>query len=358
MKHNGKDQLLHGHLKKIKFDMKKFIIILVVPIILFSACKNDNNFKVDISDIDVDIKVKQFEKDLFKFNLDSSDFHLNIYQENYGDFFKLYNSHIIELGNSEDEFYPQALHEFLRYWKPKEIPMILETEFPNIEAEQLPQIEIALKHYKYYFPENNIPELNTYFSSFGLSVVMLDSVIGLGLDKYLGKHNSDVYDKVGYSQYQKRRMIKEMIPVDIIRLVAESDYPYETEISDNFLDNMIYEGKMQYYLNCMLPETADTLKWRYTGKQLEWAEKHEQKIWNYIAERKLLFSTNKMEIRKFMGDGPYTTVFTDISAPRAGAFIGFKIVESYMEHNSELSLKDLLEEKDIRRILAGAKYNP
>lgn len=315
-------------------------------------------YLVDVSDIDVSINVKHFEKDLFKFNIDSSEYYLNFYKQNYGTFFKLYNSQIIEIGNPDDDFYPQALNDFLRYWKPKEISIILENEFPDFESEQLPEIETAFKHYKYYFPEKHIPDLYTCFSSFGYSVVMLDSIVGLGLDKYLGKHNSDVYDKVGYSQYQKRRMIKEMIPVDIMRSVAESDYPYETEVSDNFLDNMIYEGKMQYYLNCMLPKTADTLKWRYTGKQLAWAEKYEQKIWNYIAERKLLFSTNKMEIRKFTGDGPYTTVFTDISAPRAGAFIGFKIVESYMMNNPELSLQDLLEEKDIRKLLAGAKYNP
>ncbi|MCF6364877.1 MAG: hypothetical protein L3J35_01615 [Bacteroidales bacterium] len=338
--------------------MKQISFIFLLSAILISSCKNNSKYNVDISDINVEIKVMRFEKDLFKFNLDSADFYVNEYEQKYGEFFKLYNSQVIGTGDSEDEYYAQNLNEFLRYWKPKEINIIIENEFSDFEKDQLPVIEETFKYYKYYFPENHVPELITYFSSFGYSVVMLDSTVGLGLDKYLGLHNSDVYDKVGYSRYQKRRMIKEMIPVDIMRLMAESDYPYDPEESDNFLDNIIYEGKMQYYLNCMLPKTADTLKWRYTKKQLAWATKHEQKIWNYIAERKLLFSTDKLEIRKFTGEGPYTSVFTDISAPRAGAFIGYKIVESYMKHNFQTGLKELLEEKDARKILSGAKYSP
>ena len=211
---------------------------------------------------------------------------------------------------------------------------------------------------KYYFPEDTVPEIYTFFSSFGYSVVSLDGIVGLALDKYLGKKFYYLYDKVGWSNYQKRRMIKKIIPVDIMQSVAVSDFPYDTENGDNLLRKMIYEGKIQYYLNCMLPEVADTLKWRYTKRQLHWAEKYENKIWSYIVEQKLLFSSEQSEIRKLTGDGPYTSAFTDVSAPRAGSFIGYKIVEKYMKNNKNISLKELMEEKDERKILAGAKYNP
>jgi hypothetical protein len=327
--------------------------------VLFNfSCKEADTFSVDVSDIDLKIKVTRFEKEIFKYKIDSSEFYITNYKNKFGEFFKLYNNQIIEIGDADETYYPSALNEFLNYWVPKEIPQILEAEFKSFDFEQIPAIESAYKHYKYYFPEKIIPEIYTYFSSFGYSVVTLDSIQGIGLDKYLGVQNFDIYDKVGYSQYQKSRMTKEMIPVDLIRSLAESDFPYEPELSDNLLDNMIYEGKMQYVLNCMLPKTADTLKWRYTGSQLNWANKHEKKIWNYLVEQKLLYSTDKSEIRKFVGDGPFTTVFTDVSAPRAGAFIGYKIVESYMKNNSDINLKTLLDEKNSGNILSKAKYNP
>lgn len=338
--------------------MKYFFISIFLLTLIFFSCKNNNKHTIDVSDIEVNIKTKHFEKDLFKFNVDSSNYYLTLYKQKYGEFFKLFNYQVVEMGSSEDKNYPENLDLYIRYWQIEEIPKILAEEFLNFEQEQFPEIEEAFKHYKYYFPENYIPELYTFFSSFGYSVVTLDSIIGLGIDKYLGKKYFHLYDKVGWSSYQKRRMHKEMIPVDIMRSMAESDYPYEATESDNLLDNMIYEGKVQYYLNCMLPKVPDTLKWRYTGKQLAWANKHENKIWGYIAEQKLLFSTDKTETGKFVGDGPYTSIFTDVSAPRAGAYVGFKIVDAYMENNKEITLKQLMEEKESRMILAKAKYNP
>ncbi len=339
--------------------MKKNILsAVVIGIVFLASCKNNNRFDVDVSDINVEIKTKHFEKDLFKFNIDSADVYVKSYRQKYGEFFKLFNYQVTEIGSSEDNTYPENLDMFVRYWKTEHIPELLDSVFPNFETEQVPEIKKAFQHYKYYFPEDTVPDIYTFFSSFSYSVVTLDGVVGLALDKYLGKKYFYLYDRVGWSMYQKRRMIKPMIPVDIMRAVAVADYPYDDTDGDNLLKSMIYEGKIQYYLNCMLPDVADTLKWRYTARQLDWAERYENKIWSYIAEQKLLFSSKQSEIRKMTGDGPYTSAFTDVSAPRAGSFIGYKIVEKYMKNNENLSLKDLMEETDERKILAGAKYNP
>jgi hypothetical protein len=337
---------------------KSFILPFACLILLIGSCKNDNRFKIDVSDIDVDIKTKHFEKDIFKYNIDSNEYYLNLYKKNYGTFFEMFNYQIVEMGSPDDKNYGYNLTEYLKFWNSEKIPQILSKEFPDFDKEQLPGIIEGFKHYKYYFPNNYIPEIYTYFSSFGYSVVTLDSVIGLGIDKYLGKKYNDLYSKAGWSDYQKKRMIKEMIPVDIMESVARSDYPYPEDVPDNLLHRMIYEGKIQYYLDCMLPETPDTLKWKYTNKQLAWANQYEQKIWNYIAEKQLLYTNDKLEIGKLTNEGPYTTVFREPSAPRAGVFVGYKIVLSYMQNNTKVNLKQLMEEKDTGKLLAGAKYNP
>jgi len=338
--------------------MKYFITFtLLISLVLFS-CKQNTKFDVDISDINIELKVKRFEQDLFKFNIDSSAYYLDLYKTKYGEFFKLFNLQIVDLGDSEDKNYAENLDLYLRFWKAEKVPSVLKEEFSDFEKEVLPDIEKSFRYYKYYFPEKYTPDIYTFFSSFGYSVVSLDSVTGLGIDKYLGKKHGHFYDKTGWSNYQKKRMHKKMIPVDIMRSTAESEFVYEGDDSDNLLNNMLYQGKIQYFLNCMLPETPDTLKWMYSEKQLIWANKHEAKVWNYIAEQKLLFSSEKNDIRKFVGDGPYTSVFTDVSAPRAGVFVGYKIVEKYMTHNPDISLKELMEEKDYQKILAEAKYNP
>ncbi len=338
--------------------MKNYRLLLIIAVLFFVSCKTENKFDIDVSDIKLDIKVKHFEKDLFKFNIDSADYYIDLYRKKYGEFYKLFNYQILEAGSSEDKTYPENLDMFVRFWKTEQIPEITDSVFANFDTEQIPDIKKAFQHYKYYFPEKKVPEIYTFFSAFGYSVVTLDGIIGLATDKYLGKKYYYLYDRVGWSKYQKRRMIKEMIPVDIMRAVAVADYPYDDEDGENLLKKMIYEGKIQYYLNCMLPDVPDTLKWRYTERQMKWAEKYENKIWSYIAAQKLLFSSEKNEIRKMTGDGPYTAVFTDVSAPRAGSFIGYKIVEKFMAENKGLTLKDLMENKDARMILEAAKYNP
>jgi hypothetical protein len=338
--------------------MKMKLISAGFLLLLIGSCKEDNYFKTDVSDIEVNVETKHFEKDIFKFNIDSSRFYLNFYEQKYGEFFEVFNYQIVEIGNPEEKSYPYNLTEYIKYWQSENIPKIIEREFPDFEKNELPQINEAFKHYKFYFPDNYIPAVYTFFSSFGYSVVTLDSIIGLGIDKYLGKKYFNLYAKAGWSDYQKRRMIKEMIPVDIMESVAKSDYPYTVGESDNLLNRMIYEGKIQYYLNCMLPEVPDTLKWKYTGKQMAWANQFEQKIWNYIAENQLLYINEKTEISKLISEGPYTSVFTDVSAPRSGVFIGYKIVFNYMKNNKKLSLKELMEENDAGKILASAKYNP
>jgi hypothetical protein len=334
-----------------------FQVLIIVSFVFLFACKSKNKFDVNVSDIHIQVETKRFEKDVFKFNPDSADYYINLYRKKYGEFFKLFNYQITEIGPSESKTYPENLDMFVRYWKTEKISEILDSAFVDFEQKQIPEIEKALQHYKYYFPDDTVPEIYTFFSSFGYSVVTLKGIVGLGLDKYLGKKFNYLYDKVGWSRYQKRRMVKEMIPVDIMRAVAVAAYPYD-EDNENMLGKMIYEGKIQYYLNCMLPDVADTLKWRYTGKQAVWAEKYENNIWSYIAEQKLLFSTDRGEIRKMTGDGPYTSAFTDVSAPRAGCFIGYKIVEKYMNNNKSVTLKELMEEPDARKILDGSKYNP
>lgn len=338
--------------------MNKLFVFIVIFIAFISSCKENSKYDIDISNVELEVKTKHFEKDLSNFNVEKPNYYINNYRKEYGEFFKLFNFQIVEMGSSEDIHYPENLDLFVRYWKDKGVFDVIEKEFSNFDKEQLPEIEAALKHYRYYFPKNNIPDIYTYFSSFGYSVVTLDSVVGIGLDKYLGYKNFNLYDKVGFSMYQKRRMIKEMIPVDLMESIAKSDYPSNEDSLNTLLDNMIYEGKIQYYLNCMLPKTEDTLKWKYTDKQLNWANKFENKVWNYIAEKRILYSTDQNEIRKFIGEGPYTSIFTDSSAPRAGAYIGFKIVENYMNRNPKISLKDLMGTHNAREILTASKYNP
>ena len=66
-------------------------------------------------------------------------------------------------------------------------------------------------------------------------------------------------------------------------------------------------------------------------------------MWQYLIEKDLLFSTDQLTIRKLTGEAPFTSYFTNESPGRAAVWIGFRIVESYMVKNPDISLEESYE---------------
>jgi hypothetical protein len=81
-------------------------------------------------------------------------------------------------------------------------------------------------------------------------------------------------------------------------------------------------------------------------------------MWQYLIEHNLLFSSDQFIIRKLIGEAPFTSYFTNESPGRASVWLGFRIVESYMMKNREISLDSLMKNTDIQGILEKARYSP
>ena len=81
-------------------------------------------------------------------------------------------------------------------------------------------------------------------------------------------------------------------------------------------------------------------------------------MWEYLVENKLLFSSEKMVIRKLIGPAPFTSYFTTESPGRTGVWIGWQIVRKYAKNNKDLTPGEILYEMDYQKILRGSGYNP
>jgi hypothetical protein len=339
-----------------KIKSVSFISLLsFTSIFLLSACSRKNKFDVDVSNIKVDIKINRLDVDLFKFNPDNSTADIKNLTAKYGDFFKLYTSKILNIGSPKDENFDQNLGKFLIYCQNEKIQQTVLKTFPQIDSVQDKLIS-AFQHYKYYFPKKEIPRIYTCISAFNESVITDSAVIGISLDKYLGT-KCEYYKRLDWDNYLKRKMISAAIPVDAMRAWIQTEYPFFGS-ADNLLENMIYEGKIQYLLDAFLPSAADSVKWGCTEKQFEWAERNEKNIWTYLVEQKKIFSSQKSDIRNFISDGPFTVPFSKISMPRAGVRVGYKITEAYMERKGKISFEDLMKETDANKILTESRYNP
>jgi hypothetical protein len=67
-----------------------------------------------------------------------------------------------------------------------------------------------------------------------------------------------------------------------------------------------------------------------------------------------------MKIQKYLAEAPFTPGVGEnsSSAPKLGIWTGWQIVRKYMEKNPEISLQQLMLEKDSQKILTDSNYKP
>jgi hypothetical protein len=133
------------------------------------------------------------------------------------------------------------------------------------------------------------------------------------------------------------------------------DFDYGTK---TLLNTMLHEAKLVYFTKRMIPSVADTILFGFTDNQLSFCREGEAIIWEYLISNDLLFSTESFMIRKFTGEAPFTSYFTEDSPGRAVVWTGFRIIERFMRNNPDVTLQELMEMSDCQAILTGAKYKP
>ena len=127
-----------------------------------------------------------------------------------------------------------------------------------------------------------------------------------------------------------------------------------------FLDQMVYQGKIQILQDAFLPNVPDYLKMNYTKAQYDWAVANEANIWNYFVENDLLFSDDSNLNERFLNKGPFSKFYTEIdqkSSPRVGAFIGWQICRKYLAEHPEVTLQQFLQ-KSATEIFNNTNYKP
>ena len=335
--------------------MKK-VFLLFIPALLigFTACRQ-NRLKVDVSGINVSVKIKRLDQDLFKVTPLNEDSLLPQIKKEYGNFFNLYNYRMIRLGNPEDIQYPDYLQKFLTDPMIQKAKAAVDSAYPDLSGLE-GQLAEAFRHYKYYFPDKAVPKVYTCISGFNQSVVMAQGILGISLDNYLGADNT-FYKELALPEYRRENMRPRMIAPDAMRGWAMSEYP-ENLNGSKLIQHMIYQGKLMYFVDAMFPGMEDSLKIGYPAKKLEWCKKNEGAMWTYLVGHKLLFSTEHLEVLHYINPAPYTSSFTSESPGRTGVWLGWQIVRKYMRKNKEVSLEALMKDTNYSEILNRSGYNP
>ncbi|MEO5572474.1 MAG: hypothetical protein ABIT08_07165 [Bacteroidia bacterium] len=334
----------------------KFYLQLFTSMLLITSCVREKKTNVDVSGITIQQSFLNFDKELFSYGDTITEENIKQLRQKYGSFFELYCARIIRIHNNEDQFTAAELVRFVSDNDVKEIHRKTDSLYLNTNDIREKLLNV-FKHYAYYFQGKPVPKIITYISAFNYQIITADSVLGIGLDMYLGENNAAIYASLDIPKYMFRRFTKDYIVSDCIKGWFQSEYEIDS-VKSELLSQMIYQGKLLYYTDVLAPGMADTIKTGYTKEQLDWCVKNESNIWAFFIEQKLLYSTVVQEYVKFINDGPTTNGFPKESPSKIGAWIGWQIIKAYMNNNPDMTLEPMLKEKDAQKILNNSNYKP
>ncbi|NNM15724.1 MAG: hypothetical protein HKO56_03610 [Bacteroidia bacterium] len=227
--------------------------------------------------------------------------------------------------------------------------------YPNLNAQEK-ELQKFWKHYHYYFPNKVVPNVVTYVGDFSYNVVALDSIVGVALNMYLGA-DWEPYKSLQIEQYRVIKMKPDRIVFDVAKGWYTSEYS-ESEMNKDFISQMLYNGKMLYYLDAMFPDAKDYEKIGYDEEEYSWMQQNEGGVWAFFIENDMLYKTQMTEYMKFIHDGNTTSGFPPEAPAQMGNYIGWQIIKAYMENNSEVTLVELASETEVNKILSKANYKP
>ena len=269
-------------------------------------------------------------------------------------FWNLFTFHIIGIGLPGDSTFTEQLTSFVNDPVIRGSRSLADSLYRDLSAVES-TIRKALTKADSFLPGASSTRLVTYISGFNESFITLPGILGIGLDNFLGA-NTLYYEHLGIPRYIRRSMDHRHLAGEAIRAWLTSEIPPPNEES-NLLEQMIYQGKICFIMAEILSNTDLETIFRYTPEQWTWAKEHEEAIWKFLAQEKMLFTTSRLDIRRFTEEAPFVREFGEASPGRIGNWIGFRIVSQYVKR-SHCSLAELVEMEDVLRILEKARYNP
>lgn len=336
--------------------LKKFHFILFASLFAFFSCEN-NRWNADVSAISVDLNPKRFDLKLHEMSGQTfNETSWSQLKNEFPHFAKLYLEGVMQFGRAGES---ESIYTFNRYLNDEDMQELFQDvveAYPESSLnKEFEQLEKGFKFYKHYFPDRSIPELRTFISAFTFSTLASDSVLGVGLDMYMGG-DYEIYPKIGIPKYKFKNFSRPYLVSDALKAWLISEF--ETAGAKNLLEQMVEQGKILYLLEAFLQDTEDHIFMNYSKEELEWCEANEAEAWFHFIEMELLHTSDNHEIRKYLGDAPFVAGFPEGSPGRVGQWVGWQIVKDYMEKNENISLAQLMQIQNADLILQQSNYKP
>jgi hypothetical protein len=326
----------------------------------FAACGHRSDHP-DISGISVpEIHIERFDTAFF--NLDTNHIEAGLYRLNqeFPDFTGDFVNNILGAGPLSDTSRVAfaAAREFLVSYLG--IRDSLKSKYQRLDWLER-ELRQGFRYIKYYFPQYQLPQkVVAFIGPFdGPGVAITSYDLAIGLQAYAGRNFSLYLTGKGqdlYPAYISRRFEPEYIDVNCVSAVAEDIFPDSSD-SRPLIEQMIIKGRYWWLAGKLMPDAPDSITTGYSQAQLTWCSQNEADIWRFFLENTDLFTIDPDILKNYIGESPNTLGMPSASPGNIGAWVGWKIVQKYMEGHSRLQPKDLMR-VPARTIFEDSKYKP
>ena len=333
--------------------MRNKLTAIISFCLVLVSCSGDK-LDVDVSDIELDLTFDRFEKSMFKGESpeDMDDINKELIERG-GELYEFYVYDMLRSGSVYDDSIGSYLWYFVSDSMMKVVNADMETEFSDFNKIEEQLVDL-FKHQRYHLPNAPVPnKIVTYNGAYSYGVISTDSVIGIGLEMYLGPENR-IIKEIRFPLYVKEKMQRDYLAVDVAHSWLVTNVIGDSR-GETFLSSMIYFGKLRYAMKALMPESPDHLMIRYTQEEYDYALASEYGVWQYLMDMNWIYSIDMKVKLRFFEEAP-TTVGIDESPGRLGQFMGWQMVNAYMEANPEVTLEELLNEENETKILK--EYKP
>lgn len=340
----------HYRCSKFIFQILLFVAFVVLSV---TGCSRDRG--PDVSGVEVDFRLIPFYEDLFAISPDSVGEHLERLKNIYGRYLATYSEGVIGIGDPDDPQYVERLSRFLAYEPNAEVFDSCRRVFSGKQALKA-ELAQAFRYYQYYFPKKEVPDVYLHISGFNQSIVVDSGWVSVSVEKYLGS-DCPFYEWLEIPVYLRGRMTPQRVVPDVVQAIGMTEFHYNDSI-DDLISQMVYQGQVLQFVKHLIPDIPDSLLFGYTQKEYNWCMQHEEQMWKTLVEKKHLFATDPMIVRKYVDEAPFTNFFGQDSPGRTGRFIGYKLLESWLRRHPDKSIVELMSLSNPHAVLAEAGYRP
>ena len=337
-------------------------ILLLTTAISILSCSED---KVDTVGKEEN-PIIRFDRLLFETDTSALMEKLEEFRQQHPQFYNIYFTNIVPVtGYGEDnKIFESYLKKYVTDKDLRKIYELTKVEFGDLKDIKR-QFDKAFERYHKLFGDEATPRLFAYISGFSTQRFIFEENgkdgLAFSLDLFLGdkypyenlNNSNNTFASYLVRTYNKDHLVKKVLEMWI-----------EDKLSDmkgtRAIDYMIKNGKKLYILKQLMPDIQDSVLLEYTPQQLEWLQNNEKEMWSYYIKKNFFYTTDNYIIKRLVKPAPNSQA---LGMPRkspgyTGNYLGYKIVTAYMQRNKEMTLEQLIKEKDAQKILEQSKFKP